>query len=337
MSEFHINVVTIESIIKHPNADTLSIAKVFDYQVIVRTGDYSEGEKAVYVPVDSIMPDTEQWKFLGPKDSEFTGGVPARYRRIRAKKLRGVFSQGMLSKLPVNPQGLEWNVGDDVCEVMGITKWEPQEENLSTSGECEKMPGGWEFVKYTDIEGMRRYPRVIEYGENVVLTEKLHGANSRYIHDGARLWVGSRTQIKRDTEDSVWWNVARQFEFAQKLASFPMTIFFGEVFGKVQDLNYGIGSGATFRCFDTFDIKTMKYNDWSTTVNMCEQLNIPLVPVLYVGPWEPDLKKFAEGNSTLASHVREGFVVKPVVERWEHSVGRVILKMIGEAYLLRKD
>lgn len=339
MSEFHINAVKINSIEKHPNADTLSIARVFDYQVIIRTGDYHEGELCVYIPVDSIMPDIEQWQFLAPKDSDFFNGIPAKYRRVKAKKLRGIFSQGMLAKLPpvcdlMKANG--WQEGDDLREIMGITKWESNEENVSTAGDCEKMPDGWSFVKYTDIEGLRRYPNVlIENEEEVIITEKIHGMCYRAVHDGSRLWVGSRTQIKKDASDSVWWNIARQMNFMAKLSEYPMIIFFGEAFGKVQDLNYDIKSGATFRCFDTFNVETMMYNDWDVTEKLCKHLDIPTVPVLHRGKWNVGLKSLAEGSSMLASHVREGFVVKPTIERYDHRVGRVILKHIGEGYYLR--
>ena len=46
----------------------------------------------------------------------------------------------------------------------------------------------------------------------------------------------------------------------------------------------------------------------------------------------------ANGASTLpgAAHTREGFVVRPTKERWHPLLGRVILKLIGEDYLLRK-
>jgi len=35
--------------------------------------------------------------------------------------------------------------------------------------------------------------------------------------------------------------------------------------------------------------------------------------------------------------VREGWVGRPVKERYDHRVGRVILKMVGEGYLMSKD
>ena len=86
MSEFHVEVTRVKGVQKHPNADTLSIAEVNGYPVIFRTGDFEEDGLAVHVPVDSIVPDTEDWAFLNGS------------RRIKAKKLRGVFSIGMLAK-----------------------------------------------------------------------------------------------------------------------------------------------------------------------------------------------------------------------------------------------
>jgi hypothetical protein len=41
-------------------------------------------------------------------------------------------------------------------------------------------------------------------------------------------------------------------------------------------------------------------------------------------------------KSTIAGCIREGVVVKPVVERWNYETHRTILKLVSEAYLLRK-
>ena len=61
------------------------------------------------------------------------------------------------------------------------------------------------------------------------------------------------------------------------------------------------------------------------------------MPTLYVGPWLgfDAHKDLAEGKSTIAGHVREGFVVKPTKERYADRFGRVILKLVGEGYNLR--
>ena len=52
MSEFHIETLRVGPLERHPNADNLSITRVRDYPVILRTGELQEGDLAVYVPVD---------------------------------------------------------------------------------------------------------------------------------------------------------------------------------------------------------------------------------------------------------------------------------------------
>jgi hypothetical protein len=73
-------------------------------------------------------------------------------------------------------------------------------------------------------------------------------------------------------------------------------------------------------------------------VCFCDELEIPRVPLLYKGPYLgfEDLAIFAEGQSTLAAHIKEGFVIKPTMERWNNKTGRTIAKLISDAYLLRR-
>lgn len=335
MSELHVEVVRLGPIEAHPNADTLMVTKVFDYTVVIKRGLFSEGDLAVYVPVDAVVPDTDAWHWLAPTDAAgkpkfVVGQVPEKYRRIDAKKIRGTFSQGYLAALPAG----DWQVGDNLLDAMGITKYEPAAE-VTTHGETEKAPHGWFFQTYTDLEGMRRYPDIIQDGEGVVVTEKIHGANARYVHDGSRLWVGSRTQIKRKSDTSLWWSVAQEEGLEEKLAKFPMHIFFGEVYGQVQDLKYGVKSGAKFCCFDVFDVRQKKYLDFHEAADMANRAGLQWAPVLHVGPWSQDLMGLCEGKSTIADNVREGFVVRPLRERWHEAIGRVILKRPGEGYYLR--
>ena len=46
----------IHSIQKHPNADTLSIAKVLQWPIVIKTGDFVENELIVFIQIDSIVP-----------------------------------------------------------------------------------------------------------------------------------------------------------------------------------------------------------------------------------------------------------------------------------------
>lgn len=85
------------------------------------------------------------------------------------------------------------------------------------------------------------------------------------------------------------------------------------------------------------------YCYWDEARKWFKTLELPVVPVLYRGPWSQDLRSHAEGETTLVGftfrpyHVREGMVVKPVVERFSEELGgRVILKLHGEGFLLKK-
>lgn len=324
MSEFHVEVVRVGPIEKHPNADSLSITKVFDYTVILRTGDFLEGDLAVYVPIDSVVPDEERWAFLGGN------------RRIKAKKLRGIFSQGLLTGVG-NETVSEWHLSDDVAEKLRIVKYEPA-EHVFMGGDCEPWPHDWLFPIYTDIEGMRRYPNVIADGEQVVITEKLHGANFRAAHDGDRLWVGSHRQIKKRDEANLYWRGAIGAGLEEKLALFPKFVLYGELVGKgVQDLDYGHAPGSIgVQFFDVFSCGAGRYLDFDDARTLVEGVGLTWVPILHKGPWSKALELLSEGPSTLAGHVREGIVVRPLVERFEH-MGRVILKRAGEGYMLRGE
>lgn len=350
MSEFHVQVVRLGPFTPHPNADTLDVTKVFDYTVVAKRGNFKEGDLAVYIPVDAVVPDNEEFYHFCPRDNEGNlrfpvGQVPEKYRIVEARKIRGLFSQGCLHPLPSSSNPELWREGLHVQHMLGITKYEPPMVT-STVATAEASPQNFTFVQYTDIEGQRRYPDVLVEGEEVVLTEKIHGANARYVHDGSRLWVGSHHQVKaRGDGNSVWWQVALATDLEAKLSKAPMHVFFGEVFGNVQDLKYGVkpNNGALFRVFDVFDLKTMGYMDHDAAVSLATSCGLEWVPTLYRGPWGLHLNALADGRTTVqiegrgaADHIREGFIVKPVIERYDSRIGRVILKRHGEAYLLRK-
>lgn len=323
MTEFRIEVVRVGSITKHPNADTLGLTRVYDYPTTVKLGDFQEGDKAVYLPIDSVVdPNRPLFKFLE--------GHP----RIKARKYRGIFSMGVL--VHADPA---WEIGRNVQEELGIVKWEPPE--FTIGGDNEHCP--FEFPHYTDIEGYRRWPDLLQEGEEVVITEKIHGCNARYAFHQDRMWAGSRTSIKKPDQDvmyqNLFWKAANQNKLEEKLREITGIGVYGEVFGSNQDLKYDMPGGHHgFRVFDMVKLETGAFLDWDQVVEISGKVGFTMVPVLYRGPWSKDLLKLANGNSTFAKNVREGCVIHPVKERvaeYGGAIQRVILKMIGEEYLLR--
>lgn len=322
MSEFNVVVIQIGKIGKHPNADSLSITHVLgNYPCIFKTGDFKEGDKAVYIPVDSIIPDNDkEFVFLGE------------HRRIKARKLRGIFSMGLLSHI----RNQLWEVGRNVQKEYKIIKYESQIP-INMEGEYESNPG---LPKYTDIEGFRRWFDIIKKGEQIILTEKIHGTSSLFAYYKNRFWVGSHKTIKKENKNNLYWRIAYQYNLPELLKQYENYVFYGEIYGdKIQDLKYGCKlNEQKLVIFDISNLEQNKYLDWDQFLQITDKLKLPIPPILYKGIWNKNLIKYAEGLTTLnnAIHVREGFVVKPYQERWDDQIGRVILKYIGEGYYLRK-
>ncbi len=156
---------------KHDNAESLSIAHIRGWTCVVKTSVFENVKLAAYIPPDSVVPDTPLFRdALGiPADKD----VRSREFRVRAIKLRGVFSPGLL--IPADP---DWVEGENVCEKLGVIKYEPPEPSWNhgskgLGGDC--LPEDPLFPKYTKIQHWNNYPDIIQEGEEVNITEKIHG------------------------------------------------------------------------------------------------------------------------------------------------------------------
>lgn len=105
MADFSVRVVRIsEPVVDHPNADKLSLIKIGGYTCIsakLEDGShrYKQGDLVVYVPEGAVVPEyILRQGFWNEKDNK---GMLAGSKgdRVKAKKLRDIFSQGIL--LPV--------------------------------------------------------------------------------------------------------------------------------------------------------------------------------------------------------------------------------------------
>lgn len=300
----------------HPNADRLDVARIFGFTCCVAKGSFEDGQLAAYVQPDSVVDSTRP-------EFEFLAG----HERIRVKRLRGVVSMGLL--LPA-PDGVQ--EGDDLAEYFGVTHYEPPLPGNSC-GETEGGPVGIYAPKY-DVESMYRYKRLFVPGELVVATEKIHGANSRFVFSPAedRMYCGSRGEWKTPNAANLWWKALSRYPWIEEFCrQFPGDVLYGEVFGNVQSLKYGAGPDDVF--FRAFDVlrngEWREYDDWTAHVAPENR-----VPELYRGPFEFEaLVALSDGKSTLADHIREGIVVRPVPERRDDHLGRVHLKLVSNQYL----
>lgn len=333
--------VLVESITvsEHPNADALELAHIDDYVSCIRKGEFKSGDLVAYIPEQAVVPDGIlrelglTGKLAGPQKN-----------RVKAISLRGVLSQGICY-----PAKSNWVVNQDVTEELGITKYSPTIP-IQMAGEVEFVGFG-KCMKY-DIENIKRYPSIIEEGEEVVFTEKIHGTWCQLcIMPDKSLIVSSKGQaakglaFKKDVKNIYTKNAARMVKsLIDYEHQYPFFVLF-EIFGKgVQDLHYGDTTQQLLRrVFDVY-VGTPGQGEYFSDSQLhyfCEDNNLPRVPVLYKGPFSREvLEHYTMGKETISgkeAHMREGIVITPVEERRHPAIGRVKLKSINPDYLFRQN
>jgi RNA ligase (TIGR02306 family) len=187
MSTFEVKVRKLEpgSVTDHPDADRLSLIKIMDYVAIsakLEDGShrYSEGDLVVYVPEGAVVPDylLKPGFWNDEKNMGILSGPKG--NRVKAMRLRGIFSQGILFGVEHNMQyfltvadgsKVEVFEGQDVAELLGIEKYSPPIPP-ALAGEVCNIHG--KTVKY-DFDSIQTLTDLFAEGEEVVVTEKLHG------------------------------------------------------------------------------------------------------------------------------------------------------------------
>jgi RNA ligase (TIGR02306 family) len=403
-TEFAVKVVAITEVIPHPNADRLDLAQIAGWQCVIQKGAYKPGDLAVYIPIDSILPDEVERKLFGP-DSK----VKLSKSRVKSIKLRGAISQGMLA--PCDELGVPSKEGYDCTKDLGITKYEPVTPSHLGGGPGvgkkiqKKNP---HFKEYGGLDNFKHYPDLFKPGEQVMITEKIHGTNFRFgwvptatdtpmkrlkkllgiLPEYEFVFGSNKVQLQnRISSKSKWkvkllsWipiksirtiayngyyeqnGVGNVYEEAVKKYGlrelldhprFRNKVFYGEVYGDSVQKNYNYECGPGERKLIIFDImvtgKEMEetneglqdpngYLDFFYVQELCRSIGLETVPVLYSGPYDAvKAKELTVGNSVLApkQKVREGVVIKPLLEEKCH-IGRKVLKLISDEYYLRDD
>jgi RNA ligase (TIGR02306 family) len=355
MSTLVVEVCEVKAVYPHPNADVLEFITVKGWPVIVQKAlGLKPGDRVVYFPPDCVMPPELAdrlgiTKYLAPLPREIDGTRKPGLR-VRAARLRGEPSYGTIDHV-VDPT---WEVGRDVKDDYGVTKFEPPERPC----DGESLPGVAAFHRYTEIENIRNFPDVLRPGEEVVITEKIHGKSCRLglvrTRDGAfEFMAGSHGQRRKEVDAK-----GRPSDFWRPLTDTVRALLsdlsggehsvvvFGELYGSgVQDMAYGLAGGA--KGFRAFDIAADgKYLDYERKVEALARHGIEMVPLLYRGPFSWDaVEEHTYGPTTMCPPDvagrfggREGCVVTPVAERYHAGLGdsgRVILKSISADYLAR--
>jgi len=332
---------------------------------------YRVGDLVIYIPSAAVLPEWLLRSMNFWDDAKGKGTLAgSEGNRVKPLKLRGIFSEGLLYPVE-NECVFNENIGDsrsvslgqDVSAFLDIVKYEPP---IPVHMAGEVMPL-WGAPKKFDVENIKNYPHVLKDGDHVNITEKLHGTFCQVGFDAGpqhdNLWgfegtvfvcskglgnqglVFERSEANRGNLYVKTLTDLRLDEKVERIAhhlGVSHLRVMGEIYGCVQDLTYGMSNGATaFRVFDIWDDSNKRWLGPNEVRYVCAIFGLECVPTLAEGLWgdlKSHLAEFTDGKSTLApNQIREGCVIRAVDAPEHPEIGRVILKSISEAYLLRKD
>lgn len=322
---------TIRNVRQHPNADALSLCDVLGWQVVIKKDEFKDGDKVVYIEVDSTVLPRSEFSFLENKGY-----------RIKPIKLRGQVSNGICFPLSLLPSDFSNIVdGVDVSELVGSSHYE---KPIPTEM-AGKMVGGLpSFLQMTDEPNIRTYPDMIQEfrGKEFYITRKDDGSSATFFLKDGIFGVCSRKIHLAEDDSNIFWKMAKKYNVENCLRSYfseadSNVALQGEVVGPgVNGNNLGLKEHE-LHAFTLFHIPTRSYFPFYTLRDFCMEQNIPMVSLIEMGDkFQYDLPYLIKLSNTLKypnGLAAEGLVLRPIFPAKSQVVNRVLSgKVINENY-----
>jgi len=184
-----VNLIPIEG------ADKITLCRIFDgYTCVTQKEQWKDKSLGIYIPPDSLVDVTR------PEFDFLTKDAKNGFARIKAKKIRGYLSFGLLVPAPS-----EAILGEDWAEKLGVKHYDQEEAKIRSNkgvkglnnGETAKAPSIY-CPKY-DLETGRKYAKsCFTEGEPVFIHEKVNGENWLGVSLEDGIHIRSRTTWKKE-------------------------------------------------------------------------------------------------------------------------------------------
>lgn len=330
-------IVKIDDVVPHHNADALEICKIRGWNVVSKIGDFAKGQHAVYFEIDSWIPDNiAPFLSKGKEPREYNG---VKGEKLRTVRLRGVVSQGLLLPIDILTNMVEkyldggyvrigdheirlFEDGTDVTEILGIQKYEAPIP-ACLSGEVR---GSYPTV-YSPKSDQERIQNIVheldEHMDEVFeVTEKLDGSSGSFIFADDDFHVCSRNLSLKESEGNSFWRIEKMYNIKESVEQLGRNLSIqGEVIGHgIQGNSYKVP--LEFHVYNIYDVDEKRFLLPSERQYLTEQLGLKHVPIVgfmklseigNVG----DILAFADGRSNLHNTAREGLVFKSVDSEYQ--------------------
>ncbi|MEI7450062.1 MAG: RNA ligase (ATP) [Desulfomonile sp.] len=301
------SVQVVKDVSPIPSADRIEKVTVLGWETVARRGTLKAGDLCVYIEPDAIVPERPEFEFLRP--DKF---------RIRTKRMRGQIAQGIV--FPLQDLDIVGNVGDDVTELLNITKYEPPLP-VELAGEALGVRP-W-FVPKTDEVRIQAFPELLDDMRwfEVYVSTKLDGTSmSVYWYEG-KFGVCSRNLDLRESETNSYWQVVNRYNLREVLPALCEKIhglgivIQGELCGPgIQKNRLGLKEVDWF----IFNVCIPDYKLYSSIYNLqeyCESAGLRQVPISHQMIFDhtiQDLLEMAQGKYEGTQNDREGIVVRTI-------------------------
>lgn len=331
----------IDSLEPIAGADQIEKARILGWELVVKKGEFAVGDTCIYCETDSVLPDKSPFEFLRPRKF-----------RIKIMRLRGQISQGIafpISLLPNSETG--YQIGQDVTELMGVTKWEP----IIPAHLSGVIKGNFpSFLVKTDEPRIQILQGVLDHYAGTVcyVSEKVDGTSTTISLKDGVLGICSRNLELVESQENSFWQIAREQKLEEKMKAYceahKMNIAIqGELIGNGVQKNPLQISGKKILFFNVFDIDRHTYLDYLDFRSACAEMNLETVPIVdenfILTNDIPSLVQYATAKSALNPNVwREGVIIRPMKEIVDTTArglenGRLSFKIVNPEYILKYD
>jgi len=315
-------VETVSSIKPVENAEKIELATILGFEVITKKDEFRVGDTALYIEVDSKVPELPCFEFLRPRNF-----------KIKIIRLRGTFSYGIIFPLSIIQEITpaidigKLKVGDDLTEALGITQYNAEQEEPVEQEKLSWLTRKVKFLKWklfgikpqksggfpthlvpkTDETRVQKCQGLLASceGQNIYISEKCEGSSfsaiymktngnwlSKLLNKGGTFFACSRNNVVFNSskgisiEKSSTHNVVKlaiKYDLLNKMRKLNRNMAIqGEMCGGKIQGNIYKLSELELRVFSIYDIDKKAYVSYQELIDITTQMELSLVPIVAV-------------------------------------------------------
>lgn len=334
------SVGTIERLRPIPDADAIEVGTVRGWDVVVKKGEFHDGDPVIYIEPDAALPlDNPLFAFLAPRGTKKIDDRD--YHVLKTARLRGQLSQGIVFPAAAFADQVA-RVKDDgprLDEVLQIQLYEAPQPIANAD---QKGPWPVYWLRKTDAERVQNlsddFLARVDDG-NWIATEKIDGTSLTFWLDGDNLRICSRNfELNTDDPDSTPVKVATELGLAETLRANGFDAVQGELYGDHVNANRLKVHGHKLAIFAAWT------QDGTAAISRFPDLKssgLPTAPIIDSLPFPTTVHEAIEQADGLKSLVNPQVLAEGIV--WHNLRGagypeldyRPVWKVVSPKYLLK--